>query len=84
VRLYFAELQDAAEGERVFDVSLQGAVVLPAFDIVKAAGGPRRTIVREFSGIEVASALEMTLTPSKDCAIPRPLLSGVEVVAEEE
>jgi outer membrane protein assembly factor BamB len=84
VRLYFAELQDAAPGDRVFSAFLQGEEMLKDFDIAKAAGGPRRTIVREFTGILVKDELAIRLTPSETSPLQRPLLSGVEVIAESE
>ena len=42
VRLHFAELEGARPGERVFDVKLQGKVVLKDFDIVTRGCEPRR------------------------------------------
>ena len=32
-------------------MTLQGAVVLKDFDVAKEAGGPRRSLVKEFTGI---------------------------------
>ena len=37
VRLHFAEPDDVKPGERVFDVKLQGNVVLRDFDVVREA-----------------------------------------------
>ena len=79
VRLYFAELQDAKPGERVFDVALQGQVVLEAFDIARIAGGPRRELVKEFKGIKGVGELVATLAPRAG----EPLLSGIEIVQED-
>ena len=81
VRLYFAEPEDVAPGERVFSVQLQGGEVLSDFDIVQAAGAPRRTVVREFRGVNVAETLEVTLASSK--ASP-PLLCGFEVLVDTD
>ncbi len=39
VRLHFAELEDVAPGERVFDVLVQGKTVVENLDVVKEAGG---------------------------------------------
>ena len=41
-------------GQRVFDVALQGQTALRRFDIVDQAGGPFRSIVKEFNGVPVA------------------------------
>jgi outer membrane protein assembly factor BamB len=79
VRLYFLEPQDLKPGERVFDVSLQGKPVLPELDVVKAAGGANRAIVREFKGVRCSTSLQVDLTANKG----RTLLSGVEIVVEK-
>jgi len=80
VRLYFAELENLAAGERVFDVAIAGKTVLEKFDIAAAAGGPLREVVREFKGIKAARTLEVTFTPRKG----EPLVCGLELVAEEQ
>jgi hypothetical protein len=78
-RLVFAEPDPrAAEGSRVFDVALQGRVVRTNYDVVRAAGGPRRTAVLEVTGVPVAEHLAVTLTPKRG----KPLLCGLELVAE--
>ena len=78
VRLHFAEPDDVPAGQRVFHVAVQGRQVLRDFDVVKEAGAPRRAVVREFGGISVLDALEITLTPVKG----EPLLCGVELAVE--
>ena len=83
VRLFFAEPHDLAPGERVFSVRLQGREVLSDFDIVEAARGPRRTVVREFSGIKVKEALEVELVPSRSSPKHKPILCGLDAFAEE-
>jgi outer membrane protein assembly factor BamB len=82
VRLYFAEPDALQPGQRVFDVALQGDEVLKDFDIVRAAGGPLRGLVREFKGIKVNKDLTITLTPDAQAKISDPILCGIEVVAE--
>jgi len=78
VRLYFAEPAASAEaGERVFTVNLQGKDVLKDFDIVKAAGGPRRAIVREFRRVMVREHLELGFSAKEG----KPLICGVEIAA---
>jgi PKD repeat protein len=51
VRLYFANRYGGTTlpGQRVFDVDLEGTRVLNDFDIVVAAGGDQRAIMRSFT-----------------------------------
>jgi outer membrane protein assembly factor BamB len=79
VRLHFAEPADVKPGERMFDVTIQGRRVLDDFDVLKAAGGPRRTVVKEFAAVRVDDELRLSFHPSGK----RPaILCGVEVVQE--
>lgn len=79
VRLYFAEPDELQVGDRVFGVTVQGRRLLEDFDVVQAAGGPRRTVVKEFRGVRVYDELRLSFHPRG----PQPaLLCGVEVVAE--
>lgn len=82
VRLYFAEPDRRTAGQRVFDVALQGHTVLRDFDVVKEAGGPFRSVVKEFRGVEAGAALTVHLTPSAGAAVRETLLCGVELIAE--
>ena len=82
LRLYFAEPEDLQPGQRVFDVQVEGQPLLTNFDIVKEAGSPRRSIVREFKAIAAQDKLTLTLK-SKSAAPYGTLLCGVEVVAEQ-
>ncbi len=78
VRLHFAEPDSLRAGQRVFHVEVQGRLVLENFDIVQAAGGPHRAVVREFTGLSVRQDLHITLTPVQGL----PVLCGIEVLAE--
>ena len=80
VRLHFAEPENLGEGERVFDVSLQGQTVLPAFDIVASSGSPRKAHIEEFHGIEVKDSLRISL--NKIRGDRPPVLNGLEVRRE--
>ena len=82
VRLVFAEPRDIEPGTRVFSVALGGKTVLASFDVVKAAGGPRRAIVREFKAVQAADTLEVTLTPAP-ASRAAPILCGIELRAED-
>ncbi len=78
VRLYFAEPDPIQPGARVFSVKVQGKEMLKDFDVVKAAGGAMRGIVREFSGIEVGRTLDVEMTATSGVSI----LSGIEILIE--
>jgi hypothetical protein len=78
VRLVFSEIEGLGPGERVFDVFLQGNPCLRDFDIARAAGGPRRTVVREFKDVVVRDHLRIGLVPKKG---QNPLLNGIEAIA---
>ena len=80
VRLHFAELQDLGPGQRVFDVAVQGKTVLTDFDIVRAAGGPRRAIVRQFENVRAGRDLTVTLVPK----VGDTLLCGVEAILKSQ
>jgi hypothetical protein len=49
VTLYFAETYLTSSGERLFDVSINGATVLSGFDIYASAGGQNIAIARSFT-----------------------------------
>ncbi len=83
VRLHFAEPEELAAGQRVFNVTIQGQPVLSDFDVVAAAGGPNRALVREFQGIRVEDKrLEIRFAPTPMSELQLPILSGVEVIKE--
>jgi outer membrane protein assembly factor BamB len=81
VRLHFLEPGGLGPGKRVFHVAMQGRRVLENLDVSQEAGGPARGLVKEFKGVKVSRDLTLTLTPA-DPSGARPVLSGVEVVAE--
>ncbi len=81
VRLFFAEFAGAVPGERLFDVALQGRRAVGGLDVCKAAGGPNRTLVREFRNIPVRKDLTISLTPTSGSKRP-PLLCGVELTLQ--
>ena len=78
VRLVFAEPHDVKPGQRAFDVSLQGEKVISSLDVAREAGGPRKVVVREFSGIRAGKELTIDL----DAATGKTILAGVEIVAD--
>lgn len=76
VRLYFLEPEALAVGQRVFDLSIQGQSALSSFDIVEQAGGPWRSVMREFRNVTVSSDLTVSFTAHAG----QPLISGICVV----
>jgi hypothetical protein len=81
VRLHFAELDDVEAGQRVFDVVLQGQVVLENLDVVHEAGGRYHALVKEFSNIRAGRSMELQLVPKTDKldATTTPILNGLEI-----
>ncbi len=84
VRLGFAELENSNNGQRVFDIRLQDRLVEKDFDIIRAAGGPNRAVVREFKGIEIDDDLKIELTPKvkRSSTAQPPILNSIEIVRE--
>jgi outer membrane protein assembly factor BamB len=85
VWLHFADLENTAPGKRVFDVKLQGKVVLKDFDIVAAAGAGNKAVVKEFKGIMALNEIKLELVSrAKDMkGIAAPIISGMQVLAEQ-
>ena len=81
VRLHFAEPNDLAPGERVFSVRLQGKQVLSDLDVRKLTGAHNRGLVKEFSKVPIAD--ELVIEMSRASASAAPILSGIELIAEE-
>jgi len=81
IRLFFMEPDLIAPGQRVFDVLLQGRVVLKAFDVLRAAGAPNHGVVREFKGVCIADDLEIRFRKAPSSKLGS-ILSGVEIVLE--
>lgn len=83
VRLHFAEPAEIEPGRRVFDVLLQGQPILKDFDIVQAAGGPRRALVKQFTGVTVTGELTVGLRNSTAVSGCQPILCAIEALREE-
>ncbi len=82
LRLHFAELEDVRPGERVFDVKVQGKTVLKDFDVVKAAGGRNRAVVRQIDGVSAARAITLEFVPKAKVLTERtaPIVSAIEII----
>jgi hypothetical protein len=59
IRLHFADMFSSGTGKRIFDVSVEGAVVRPDYDIIAAAGGPKRAVAELFENVEVTGGLQL-------------------------
>jgi hypothetical protein len=84
VRLYFAEPDALKPGDRVFDVAIQGKSVAKDLDVCSEAGGPRRTLIKEFKGVVANGPLSVRLTPARHTEVQEAFLCGLEIVAEEK
>jgi len=84
VRLGFNAPPGDRQGQRVFDIKLQGRVVLKNFDILQTAGKSNKAVVKEFEGIRVENvlALELVPTPANPEANQAPVVNFVEVIKE--
>jgi len=82
LRLHFAELEDIKPGQRVFDVKLQGKTVLRDFDVIKAAGGRNRALVKQFDQIVATKGILLELIPKVKELTPAsaPIISGIEIL----
>ncbi|MDP8244619.1 MAG: PQQ-binding-like beta-propeller repeat protein [Candidatus Hinthialibacter antarcticus] len=80
VRLFFMEPGDEKPGERVFDVSLQGHLVLDDFDVAAEAGGKRIGLIKTFEEVKIDGALTIEFTPGDENGLP--ILCGVELIDE--
>lgn len=84
VRLFFCEPDETVgAGQRVFDVDLQGSRRLEKLDVAAETGGPQRELRREFKGIKAGRELAVVLAAAPGSVRP-PLLSGVEIILEQE
>ena len=81
VNLYFVEPDEDTPGNRVFDVRLQGELVLKGLDIAKEARGSRNLVVKTIKDVRVEDALTVEFTASEGS--PKgPLICGVEIVSQ--
>jgi len=87
LRLHFCDPDNNQPGERVFDVRIAGRKVLEDFDIVQAAGGGQRGVVREFTGLEIGQSEKLAIEFESRASAPAdesnvPAISGVELRLE--
>jgi len=78
--LHFIEPEQARQGDRVFDVLINGKKVVTQLDIVREAGAPHRALAKKVKGIGLCTTVELTL---KTVSGKSPVLCGVEIIADE-
>jgi hypothetical protein len=76
VRLHFAETFWTANGQRTFNVSINGTQVLTAFDIFKTAGAKNKAVIEEF--VENADTNGKYLIQFT-AVVDKALISGIEI-----
>ncbi len=79
VLLHFAEMYYTSTGQRVFNVAINGTAVLSNFDIVAAAGGPNKAIVKTFAA--TANSSGQIVIAFTDGPADHAKLSGLEIQA---
>jgi hypothetical protein len=80
VTLYFVESFWTAAGQRTFNVVINGATVLSAFDIFAAAGGANRAISRTFT-TTVNGSGQVTIQFARGGGPDNPKISGFTVTS---
>lgn len=78
VTLFFEESFWTAAGQRKFNVSINGATVLSAFDIFAAAGGANRAIARSFNTTANANG-QVVIQFAKGGGPDNPKICGITV-----
>ncbi|KAJ7981872.1 LRR receptor-like kinase [Quillaja saponaria] len=92
VNLHFAEIMFTDDktysslGRRVFDIYIQGRLVLKDFNIAYAAGGVGKAVVKRFTAVVTSNTLEICLywagkgmTGIPDRGVYGPLISAISV-----
>jgi len=78
VRLHFAETYWTAPGQRIFNVSINGAPVLTNFDIFLAAGGPNIANIQQFTAPANSSGQYLIQFTT---LINNSLVNGIEILS---
>ncbi len=76
LRLHFAETYWNSVGQRWFNVFINGAQVLTNFDIVAAAGAPRKAVIQEFTASPISGQITVQYSTVTDNAKS----SGIELL----
>jgi hypothetical protein len=78
VKLYFSEPENIKQGERVFDIAIQGVKVTDNIDIVSEAGKSDKEVQKIYTAVRAGKTLRIDLMPVKG----NTLISGIEIISE--
>ena len=78
VRLHFAELTWTANGQRVFNVAINGTPVLNNFDIFATAGGQLKAVVEQFTA--TANSSGQIVISFTNGGVDNPEINGIEIL----
>jgi outer membrane protein assembly factor BamB len=78
VKLYFSEPENIKQGERVFDIAIQGVKVTDNLDIVSEAGKSDKEVQKIYTAVRAGKTLRIDLMPVKG----NTLISGIEIISE--
>lgn len=79
IRLHFAEVYYTGAGQRVMNISAEGATLITGFDIYAAAGGMNRAVSRQVTAVANTSGA-ITLSLSATSSGNDPKINGIEVI----
>ena len=84
VRLHFAEVFDSNPGQRIENVQINNQLALPNLDILTAAGGRNKALVKDFPGIAPDENGDISICVSSTEASPdqNAKISGIEILPE--
>jgi len=80
LRLGFVAPAGDKPGQRVFDVMAQDKTVLAGLDVVKAAGGCGKVLVREIGPVRAGAKLTLKFAPRAAGADHAPIVNFLEVI----
>jgi hypothetical protein len=80
VNMYFAESYWTAAGKRIFDVVINGQKVLPNFDVVAAAGGVNKAVMKTFT-VQADGAGKIIVDFQKGTA-DQPKVNAMEIIPQ--
>ncbi len=86
VRLGFTPHAGDRQGQRVFDIKLQGQTVAEKYDPSQLPGASTRAAIKEFTNVDVKNDLLLELIPGSGESSPdrAPILNSIEIIREEE
>ncbi len=80
LRMHFAEPGAARPGQRVFNISIDGELVLEKLDIAAETGGSLRGLIKEFPVEVRENHLDVELREADGSELP-PVINGIEIIA---